>query len=211
VATEVTIVSSEETPLALFGAEASRAVQDLLDESGVCFVGKSAASCVRRDGSLVLQLAGGIKADRVVATPQLRGRRITGVPAGKWGFVPTDFFGRVEDLPDVYAAGDMTTFPIKQGGLAAQQADRVAHTIAAALGVPLGEFRAAPVLRARLLGGERPLFLHTELDESGGPTRTSPEHTETEEPGSSTKVFGRYLAPYLEARQPLAHSLLSAT
>jgi sulfide:quinone oxidoreductase len=208
--TEVTIVSPEETPLAMFGAEASRLVADLLAERGVRFVGKSAASSVRRDGSVVLEFAGGIEADRVVAMPQLRGQRITGVPASWWGFVPTDTFGRVEDLVDVYAAGDMTTFPIKQGGLAAQQADRVTHTIAAALGLPVGEFRAPRVLRARLLGGERPLFLRTELDESGQPTGASLEHAETEEAASSTKVFGRYLAPYLETRQPLAHSPLAS-
>jgi sulfide:quinone oxidoreductase len=210
VVTEVTIVSPEETPLAIFGADGSRAVEDLLAERGVGFVGKAAAVSVRRDGSLALLFAGAINADRVVATPQLRGQAITGVPAGKWGFVPTDSFGRVEDLPDVYAAGDMTAFPIKQGGLAAQQADRVAHTIAVALGLPLGEVQDARVLQARLLGGERPLFLRTELDESGQPTSASLEQPETDEAASSTKVFGRYLAPYLEARQRPAHSPLSA-
>ena len=35
---------------------------------------------------------------------------------------------------DVYAAGDATTFPLKQGGLATQQADAAAETIAAELG-----------------------------------------------------------------------------
>ena len=37
----------------------------------------------------------------------------------------------------VYAAGDVTTFPLKQGGLAAQQADAAAEAILAGLGVPL--------------------------------------------------------------------------
>ncbi len=206
VVTEVTIVSPEETPLAIFGADASRAVEDVLAERGVGFVGKAAAVSVRRDGSLALLFAGAISADRVVATPQLRGQAITGVPAGKWGFVPTDSFGRVEDLPDVYAAGDMTAFPVKQGGLAAQQADRVANTIAVALGLPAGEEQEARVLQARLLGGGRPLFFRTELDESGQPTSASLEQPGADEAASSTKVFGRYLAPYLEARQRLAHS-----
>ena len=210
VVAEVTIVSPEETPLAIFGADASRAVEDLLVERGVRFVGKAAALSVRRDGSVALRFAGAIDADRVVATPQLRGDAITGVPAGKWGFVPTDSCGRVEDLPDVYAAGDMTTFPVKQGGLAAQQADRVAHTIASSLGLPLEEAQEARVLQGRLLGGERPLFLRTELDESGQPISASRGQPEPDEAASSAKVFGRYLAPYLEARQPLARSPLPA-
>jgi sulfide:quinone oxidoreductase len=211
VAIELTIVSPEETPLAIFGAEASQAVEDLLADRGVRFLGKTAAVAVRRDGSLALRFAGAIKADRVVATPQLRGQSITGVPGGKWGFVPTDRLGRVKDLPDVYAAGDMTTFPIKQGGLAAQQADRVARTIAAAAGPTSEEAQDAHVLKARLLGGERPLFLRTELDPSGQPISASLEQTETDEAAGSTRVFGRYLAPYLEALEPLAHGRLSAS
>ena len=210
VATAVTIVSPEETPLAIFGADASRAVEDLLADRGVRFIGQSAAEGVRRDGSLALRSAGAIDADRVVTTPRLRGDAITGVPAGKWGFVPTDSFGRVSDLPDVYAAGDMTAFPVKQGGLAAQQADRVAHTIVTSLGVQLAEMQDARVLQARLLGGERPLFLRAELDESGQPTAAVLEQPESDQAASSTKVFGRYLAPYLEAREPLAHPPLPA-
>jgi len=209
VGTEVTIASPEESPMALFGEEASRSVEDLLAEHDVRFVGKTTATGFRRDGWLALGLAGAIEADRVVATPQLRGQHITGVPAGRWGFVPTDSCGRVRDLPDVYAAGDMTTFPVKQGGLAAQQADRVAHTIATALGIPTGQFRDTLFLTARLLGGQRSLFLQTELDESGQPIGTSFGHTESEEPaGVTTKVFGHLLAGYLEAREPSAPGTL---
>ena len=40
----------------------------------------------------------------------------------------------MEGLDGVYAAGDATWYPIKQGGLAAQQADVVATAIAAAVG-----------------------------------------------------------------------------
>jgi sulfide:quinone oxidoreductase len=124
--------------------------------------------------------------------------------------VATDIYGRVEGLPNVYAAGDMTTFPIKQGGLAAQQADRIAHTIAAALGAPVKEFRAAHVLRARLVGGARPLVLRTELDCYGQPTTATLEHSDRDTATAVTKVFGRYLTPYLEAREPLAPSPLAA-
>jgi hypothetical protein len=104
----------------------------------------------------------------------------------------------------------MTASPIKQGGLATQQADRIAHTIATTIGIPAGEFRAARVLSARLLGGERPIFLRTELDEDGQGTTATLEQTYTDQEASSSKVFGRYLTPYLDTRDPLARGPLTA-
>jgi sulfide:quinone oxidoreductase len=202
-ATAITIVTQEHEPLAAFGAEASRLVAGLLAERGVRFVGDTTTHGVRRDGSLVAQIDPAIEADRLVATPELRGQRITGIPADRSGFVPTDMLGRVQGLTDVYAAGDMTTFPIKHGGLAAEQADRIAHTIAADVGAPVSALRRTSVLRALVLGGEHPLFLRTELDQFGDPTRATLEHAESPRHRGSTKVFGRYLAPYLE-RYPLA-------
>jgi sulfide:quinone oxidoreductase len=202
---EVTIVSPERTPLAAFGGEASRLVADLLSERGVCFVGGGAAHSVRRGSSLMVQFDGEIEADGVVAVPQLHGNRVTGLPSSWSGFVPTDDCGRVRGLHDVYAAGDMTTYPIKQGGLAAQQADRIAQTIAASLGVPVREFRPVWVLGTRLLGGSHPLFLCVEIDALGQPTAATLLHSETEQAMSPAKVFGRYLTPYLEARERLAH------
>lgn len=196
---EVSLVSSEREPLALFGASASGLVKELLDERSVRFVGSAAATGVRRDGALMLQSDGAVSADLVVSAPELRGRRITGVPARWWGFVPTDAEGHVEGLADVYAAGDMTTFPVKQAGLAAQQADRIAHTIASGLGAPVKEFRARHVLRARLLGGARPIVLRTELDGWGRPTGATLEHVGADTP----KILARYLTPYLETVSPV--------
>lgn len=199
----ITIVSPESEPLAAFGAEASRLVHGLLAERGVRFLGDSSISAVDRSGSLVPEVDPSVRPDRIVAMPELRGRRITGIPADRSGFVPTDMLGRVQGLSDVYAAGDMTNFPIKHGSLATQQADRIAHTIAAAVGIPVKALRGTSVLHALLLGGEHPLLLRTELDEFGRPTRATLEHAERAQQLGSTKVFGRYLAPYLEGR-PLA-------
>lgn len=194
----VSLVSPEREPLAIFGRHASRQVARLLEERDVRFFGESIAIGVRRDGSLALQFDGALKADRVVTVPQLRGRRIGGVPASWWGFVPTDLSGRVEGLRDVYAAGDMTTFPVKQGGLAAQQADRIANTIAASLDAAPWTGRSNFALQARLLGGAHPLFLRTELDWQGHPTTATLVHAESNGAQAGTKVFGRYLVPYLE-------------
>ena len=54
---------------------------------------------------------------------------------------------------DVYAAGDGTNFPIKQGGIACQQADAVAEVIAKAAGASLEPRSFRPVLRGRLITG----------------------------------------------------------
>ena len=67
----------------------------------------------------------------------------------------------VDGLEAVWAAGDATWFPIKQGGLAAQQADVAARSIAARAGahVPIEAFQ--PVLRGMLVTGGAPDFLRS--------------------------------------------------
>jgi sulfide:quinone oxidoreductase len=190
----------------VFGAEASPLVADLLAERGVRFIGESDPRSVDRSGALVLASGETLDADRVVAAPKLRGPRIIGLPTDRSGFVTTDSLGGVIGLPDVYAAGDMTSFPIKQGGLAAQQADVIAQRIASDRGAPVTRSRVHRALRARLVGGAHPVFLRTELDELGQVIAASTVHGHLNDSESVTppeKVFGRYLSPYLHARAPM--------
>lgn len=200
---DISIVTPEAEPLAVFGSRVARAVRELLDEHEVRFVARTTPLAVRRDGALMLAADSPYAADAVITVPQLCAHRISGIPASWWGFVPTDATGRVEGLEHVYAAGDMCSFPVKQGGLAAQQADRIAHTVAAGLGVALREPDERIVLTARLHAGETTLFLRTELDWQGKPTSATLQHTEAA-PDDAPKVFGRYLTPYLEQRPPIA-------
>jgi sulfide:quinone oxidoreductase len=199
-----TMVTPEPEPLALLGPEASTVVRGLLDRYGVRFNGGAVPSRVHRDGSIALADGEKIQADRVVALPELRGRRLTGVPASRSGFVPVDASGRVEGLEDVYAAGDLTTCPIKQGGLAAQQADVVVQTIATSLGIPVKQVRTPQVLNTRMLAGDTAVFLRTEFDWTGQPTRTTLARVNDEHPAKAAKVLGRYLLPYLETLEPLS-------
>ncbi len=78
-----------------------------------------------------------LEADVILALPEIEGPAIAGLPADAHGFIPTDAHGRVQGIDDVYAAGDGTSFPVKQGGIATQQADAVAEHIAARLGAEL--------------------------------------------------------------------------
>jgi sulfide:quinone oxidoreductase len=201
---ELTLVSPTSEPLAPFGAETSKLVRSLLEERGVRFVGPAVTAGVQRDGSLALANGRMIAADRVVALPKLRGRRFTGVPSSPSGFVPVDASGRVVGLESVYAAGDATAFPIKQGALAAQQADVVAQTITAGLGLPTKQVRAPRVLHARLLEGERAVFVRTEFDWSAQPSTTVLLGSDDAKTAKMEKVLGRYLVPYLETREPLS-------
>ncbi|MBV9334683.1 MAG: hypothetical protein JO243_02225 [Solirubrobacterales bacterium] len=201
-ALEITIVTPEPEPLAVFGPRAASLVANLLNDLDVRFVPGTSGIRVGREGALVTAFGPPIRADRVVAIPQLTARRITGVPATWWGFVPTDASGRMEGLVDVYAAGDMTAYPIKQGGLAAQQADRVAHSIVRGLGISTVMPPARRILLVRLLGGTRTLCLRTELDESGRATAATIEHVEAGNIARSAKLFGQYLTPYLERIPP---------
>ena len=201
--TELSVVTPEQGPLAVFGAQAAGLVARLLDEAGVRFVGETVASAVRREGAVEVQPGDSMAADRVVAVPRLRGRRIPGVPVTRSEFVPTDACGRVEGLDDVYAAGDMTTFPVKQGGVATQQADRVSGTIAAALGLADSETKAPYVLRTRLIGGDEPIALRTELDAWGQPATATLERVGKRQAAGVSKVSARYLTPYLEKLEPV--------
>lgn len=191
--TELTLVTPESEPVQLFGSPASAMVLGLLEEHGVTIrTGAHAGGFV--GGELELLPEGSLSADRVVALPRLRGAPIDGLPQTVFGFIPVDRYCRVRGVADVFAAGDITSFAVKQGGIAAQQADVAAAAIAAAAGVPVVRRRFRPVLRGLLLTGGEPRYLRRELD-------VHPEQTPVAsyEPlwWPPAKIVGHHLAPYL--------------
>ena len=189
---DLTLVTPEDAPLALFGAEASSSVGELLRDRRVTLL--TGRYPVAFDGSeLELAPIGGIKTDRVVALPRLRGEPIDGIPADADGFIPTDRHGRVQDVDDVFAAGDVTAFPVKQGGLAAQQAVAAAEQIAALAGADIEPRPFQPVLRGLVLTGSSPLFVRAEPT-GAGQTSVAADEALWWPPA---KIAGRYLAPFL--------------
>ena len=142
----------------MFGAPASAAVARLLDERGVT-LHTSSIGVPGRPGWLEIRPGDRrLAVDRIVTEPRLAGPRLRGIPCGRDGFIHTDAHGRVVGLDGVYAAGDATAFPIKQGGLAAQQADAVAEAIAASVGADIDPQPFRPVLRGVLLTGAAPHY-----------------------------------------------------
>jgi sulfide:quinone oxidoreductase len=191
------VITAEASPLEAFGPETSADVARLLAEQGVNVLTETAPD--HFDGStLSIPMAGTLMVDRVVALPGLLGRPIPGVPHDAGGFVEVDEFCRVEGVDFVYAVGDMTARPLKQGGLATQQADVAADVIAAALGEPVAVEPYSPVLRAMLLTGDGPRYLrHPRVPEF------TPE-THREAPWwPPHKISGRHLSPYLAAHGDL--------
>jgi sulfide:quinone oxidoreductase len=192
---ELALVAPEDEPLQLFGRAGSEAVRELLAERGIAVqTGSCPVELV--DGELRLVPEGTIAADRVIALPRLRGPRIDGLPQTVEGFISVDAHGQVHGLADVFAAGDITSFPVKQGGIATQQADAAAELIAANAGADLTPQSFRPVLRGLLLTGRRPRYLRHEITGGAGDASVASPEPLWWPPA---KIVGRYLAPFLGA------------
>jgi sulfide:quinone oxidoreductase len=197
---DIRVVTHEPRPLDVFGPIASDALARLLDRAGIEFVGRTRA--VGYVGNALLTGEGEtIVADEVVSLPRVRGPFIDGLPADAHGFIPINANARVVGVPHVFAAGDATDEPIKQGGLAAQQADAAAETIAAEAGAMLMPRPYRRILRGVVLTGERPLYLRRDLDEAQEiirPLRGTPPGVSREQLWwPQGKVAGRYLTGFV--------------
>jgi sulfide:quinone oxidoreductase len=197
----LTIVTPEEAPLGVFGLDVGRQVGELLAHRGIDLVTGAHAVNVS-DGFLHVSPGYPIEVDEVISTPDIEGRHIGGIVSDSAGFVAVDQFSRVVGLKNVYAAGDVTTFPVKQGGIATQQADCAAEAIAADLGVDLAPRPFDPILRATLWTGEKPRYLYGKLAGGFGETSTFSDHAVWEHEG---KIVGRYLAPFLNSLADAPH------
>jgi sulfide:quinone oxidoreductase len=196
------LLTPEESPLIIFGPAPSNEIAELLRARRIDFSGDS---YVREGAGGALEVHPGqvsLEAGAVIALPRIVGASINGLPANEHGFLPVDEHGRVHGVVDVYAAGDGTDFPVKQGGIATQQADAVAEHLAAAAGADVRPEPFAPVLRGQLVTGVESLHMRHELTGGHGEGRASldylwwPPH----------KVSGRYLSAWL-AHSPPARDL----
>jgi sulfide:quinone oxidoreductase len=192
---ETTIVTPEESPLAIFGSTASQAVGELLATANVQTIGSAYAEVPSYDKVLISPGDRRLDVDRVIALPELEGPIVRGVPLGENGFIRVDPYCRVPDVERIYAAGDVTDFPIKQGGIGAQQADVTARSIAALAGASVTPERFDPVIHGMLLTHEEPRYLTAHITGGRG---FSSEITATPAWSPPTKIVAKYHAPYLE-------------
>jgi sulfide:quinone oxidoreductase len=196
--TRLIVISPERGPLIMFGQVPSDAVAELLMARGIEFRG---STYVREGESGELVLAPGedhLEVGSMVALPVIDGPAIPGLPSDEGGFIQIDANARVAGLTDVYAAGDGTNFPIKQGGLGAQQADAAAEHIAGRLGAPVEANEFHPVLRGQLITGAESLHLRHDLSGGHGEGRASSDYLWW----PPHKVGSRYLSARLAHEDP---------
>ena len=137
------LVTPECSPLDAFGARISSHIWSLLAERGIAVVTHT-VPLRAGPGGLVVAHGAPVQAERIVSLPRLVGPWIGGLPHDGQGFLATDDHGAVLGVEGVWAAGDGTAFPLKQGGLAAQQAGAAAAAIAFSLGADVDPRPSVP-------------------------------------------------------------------
>lgn len=193
----VVIVTPEDAPLAIFGQGASAGVSELLHAASVQVIPSSHAQVPSSREVVIQPRERRLQVERVVALPELYGPSLRGLPLARHGFLSVDPYGQVRGVERVYAAGDAIDFPIKHGGIAAQQADVAALSIAALAGAPVTPERFQPVIRGMLLTGAKPKYLSARV--TGGAGFAS-EISDSPSWSPGSKIAARYLAPYLADR-----------
>jgi sulfide:quinone oxidoreductase len=194
---ETTIVTPEDSPLAIFGSTASDAVRELLQAAGIEIVSSAYVEVPSYDRVLISPGARHRYVDRVIALPQLDGPPVRGIPLGENGFIRIDPHCRVPDVERIYAAGDATDFPVKMGGIGAQQADTAAESIAALAGAELKPELFNPTIHGMLLTGDEPRYLTAHITGGHGFSSQITDAPASSPPG---KIAAKYLAPYLDER-----------
>ena len=132
--------------------------------------------------------------------PRIIGPDIEGLRSTR-GFIPIDSHCAVPGTEGrVFAAGDATAFPIKHGGLGAQQADAAAAAIAVRAGVGTRVPPFQPEIRGKLLTGGEPLYLSATIVGSEG---FNSELSHSPPWPLDDKIVAEELGPYLAAQDAL--------
>jgi sulfide:quinone oxidoreductase len=196
----VTILTAEERPVQVFGDEVGAAVATMLSQASVAVI---YGVDVRASGRRLLVGTGNrqLEFDRVLAIPRLEGPAIEGVPADEQGFVPVTPLCEVIGAERVYAAGDATQFPVKFGGISAQQADAAASAIASLAGAPCEPAPFDGTVHGIVLGGGIQPALHFSAVISGA-TAVRSEVGGTPTASANAKISARRLGPYLDTVWP---------
>jgi sulfide:quinone oxidoreductase len=191
---ETVLVTPEDGPLAIFGVAASNAMAELLAGANVETITSAYAEIPSVSEIVISPGERRLEVDRVVALPELYGPVVHGIPIGANGFIRVDPYCRVVGVEHIYAAGDVTDFPIKQGGVGSQQADTAAHSIAAMAGAPVASEHFNPTIRGILLTNEEPRYLAAHITGGRGFSSEISDAPTWSPPG---KIAARYLAPCL--------------
>ena len=191
----VTVLTPERTPLEIFGEEASRATAQLLADRRIDVLTSAYCEIPRPELVVVHPGRRSITADRIVAFPQLVGPDVSGLPSDGGGFIPVDRYGRVRGVEQVWAAGDGTDYPVKQGGVAAQLADTAAMSIAALAGAERDVRPFSPTVEGVLMTGGTARYL--KATPVGPDSDGESVFAELGHGAAPPKIAARYLTPHL--------------
>jgi sulfide:quinone oxidoreductase len=193
---ELTLVTPEHHPLAVFGPAASDAVSARLEGAGITVYTEALAKVPAARRLMIEPQGIELHPDRMLAMPRVSGPAIAGLPgAGAHGFLPIDRHCAVPGTDGrVFAAGDVANYPIKHGGLGAQMADTAASAIAALAGAVEQPALFNPVIRGKLLTGSAPLYISAHP--AGSESFQSEVFDEPPWPADD-KVIAEELGPYL--------------
>jgi len=193
---ELTLVTPEPRPLAVFGTAVGDVVSDRLARAGIEVYCESLAK-VPASRTLLIQPQGvELHPGRMLAMQRVAEPGIAGLPGGgAHGFLPIDKHCRVQRTGGrVFAAGDAANYPIKHGGLGAQMADAAASAIAVLAGVLDKPSAFSPVIRGKLLTGADPVYMSARP--IGAASFASEVFDESPWPADE-KVVAEELGPYL--------------
>jgi sulfide:quinone oxidoreductase len=193
---ELSLVTPEPRPLAVFGIGVSDVVTNVLASAGIRVFTNSLAKVPGARRLLIQPQNVELEDQRIVAMPRIAGPAIRGLPGGGAnGFLPIDKHCAVPGTGGrVFAAGDVANYPIKHGGLGAQMADAAAAAIAVLAGYQDSAPAFNPVIRGKLLTGTDPVYM------SAHPVGAESFESEVyEEPPwrADDKVVAEELGPYL--------------
>lgn len=197
---DLSIVTSEDAPLAIFGQGASNSVSELLEAAGIVMHTASSPSINGRRLTLHPG-ARPVEPQRIVALPRLLGPAVRGLPSVDEGFIPVTPYAEVVGVPRVFAAGDATDFAVKHGGVASQQADVAAKSIAALAGLDVKPEPFRPIIRGILLTGAEPRYMTAQITGGAGFSSTMSLECPWSPP---SKIMAKYLAPYLAEHDAVA-------
>jgi NADH dehydrogenase FAD-containing subunit len=163
----VTVITAEERPASGLGPQAADWVSKTLADAGVEVSSSSVVHSFTaeqdthdRGGGHTVRVTLGdaaheITVDRALCVPESFGPDVSGLPSVPQGFLPTRVDGRVVDSDRVWALGDAAQRALRHSIITATEADFVASSIIATLG--LGEPSGAllPALHGILVDAPR--------------------------------------------------------
>ena len=193
---QLSLVTPERRPLAVFGMAVSEVVANRLARAGVKLYTNSLAKVPAKNTLVIQPQNVHLEDQRIVTMPRIAGPAIRGLPgAGAHGFLPIDKHCAVQGTDGrVFAAGDAANYPIKHGGLGAQMADAAAAAIAVIAGAQENAPAFNPVIRGKLLTGRDPVYMSAHP--VGAESFESEVYDEPPWPADE-KVIAEELGPYL--------------